>query len=327
MRKRTFSPSVDRCEDKCLMSVAWPTHVSAPYVDITTADPNYVKVDQLYLHTGVNHFTLGFITASSTGAPVWGNDANTLTSSLFGTQLQASLATLRSVPYTQGDVSASFGGAAGTELADYPGMTLANLKAAYQSVITTYGVTHIDFDIEGTALTNVTANTMRSQAIAALEVANPGLQVSVTLPCGLSGYTADGINLLKNMQANSAAFATVNAMAFDFGLGAGVDYGTQAITAGTAAATQVAGLTGNHTSTGAPNAAGWQQAGIIDMIITDDGGEVWTIADQTALRTFGESVGMGEISMWSTNRDSGVNYVPGYGNTNYAYDFIDRFYY
>ena len=50
-----------------------------------------------------------------------------------------------------GDVIVSFGGAANHELAEVITSATA-LQAAYQSMIDAYGLTHIDFDIEGAAV-------------------------------------------------------------------------------------------------------------------------------------------------------------------------------
>ncbi len=50
-----------------------------------------------------------------------------------------------------GDVIVSFGGAANQEMAEVITDPVA-LQAAYQSIIDAYGLTHIDFDIEGAAV-------------------------------------------------------------------------------------------------------------------------------------------------------------------------------
>ena len=78
------------------------------------------------------------------------------------------------------DVTISFGGQAGSELA----ATCANVTAlatAYQSVIDTYGVTHVDFDVEGAAVDNTAANTQpRCGDQAARDGQTASLKVSFT---------------------------------------------------------------------------------------------------------------------------------------------------
>ena len=91
-----------------------------------------------------------------------------------------------------GDVRISFGGEAGSELA-ITCTSAAQLQAAYQQVISAYAVNKIDFDIEGAAVANTAASARRDQALAALQAANPGLQISFTLPVLPSGLTSDGV--------------------------------------------------------------------------------------------------------------------------------------
>ena len=56
-------------------------------------------------------------------------------------------------------------------------------------MISTLDVTHIDFDIEGAAIAYTADNDLRFKAINALEAANPGLVVSVTIPVLPAGPT------------------------------------------------------------------------------------------------------------------------------------------
>ena len=66
-----------------------------------------------------------------------------------------------------GDVMISLGGQAGTSLAQWGsahGMTAAQLANAYAGVIDTYGITHLDFDIEGAAVAEPASIALHSQA-------------------------------------------------------------------------------------------------------------------------------------------------------------------
>ena len=114
----------------------------------------------------------------------------------------------------------SFGGAAGTELA-LACSTVDALQAQYQSVIDTYGFTRLDFDIEGSALSNTDANTRRAKAIAGLQAAasaaNKKLTVQFTLPVMPSGLTQGGRDLLQNAIDNGVDIGVVNVMAMDYG--------------------------------------------------------------------------------------------------------------
>ncbi|HEV2634219.1 MAG TPA: hypothetical protein VGX23_03670 [Actinocrinis sp.] len=122
---------------------------------------------------GLKTYTTAFVVAAGC-SPIWGDTLP-----------------VNNDPTISGDIAAakaggatpivSFGGADGTELAQAC-TTEASLQAAYQVVITSLGVTHLDFDIEGPTLDYTGANNLRFEAINGLEAANPGLVVSVTLP-------------------------------------------------------------------------------------------------------------------------------------------------
>jgi hypothetical protein len=83
-------------------------------------------------------------------------------------------------------------------------------------VISTLHVTHIDFDIEGAEIAYTADNAMRFQAINALEAANPGLVMSVTIPVLPSGPDATGQAFLAAAQAAGTRIDVINAMAMDW---------------------------------------------------------------------------------------------------------------
>ena len=76
------------------------------------------------------------------------------------------------------------------------------LENAYQTVITAYNLTHIDFDIEGGAEADHASIDRRSQALAALQTvaaaAGRTLDVSFTLPVLPTGLTSDGLDVLRS---------------------------------------------------------------------------------------------------------------------------------
>ena len=116
----------------------WPRRYFAPYVD-ATAWPTF-DLAGVARTTGIRYYQLGFIVADGSNRPSWGG-YYTMDQGF----LLSAIGTLRGMG---GDVLASFGGAAGSELATRI-TDLTALTSAYQSVITTYSLTHVDFDIEG----------------------------------------------------------------------------------------------------------------------------------------------------------------------------------
>ncbi len=107
-------------------------------------------------------------------------------------------------------------------------------------MLDTYHVNKIDFDIEGGAIANTSANHLRDQALVALEAANPDLKVSFTLPVLPTGLTNDGLNLLKQALTDGVHIDTVNIMAMDYGASVDSgDMGTDAISAAQATLAQM----------------------------------------------------------------------------------------
>ena len=209
----------------------------APYVDTSLYPPfNLVTTAE---RTGVKQFNLAFVVSGGSGGctPEWGG-----VTAIGSDPVASQIGALRAIG---GDVRISFGGEAGSELA-LTCTSVSQLAAAYQQVISAYGVSKIDFDIEGAAIENAAANTRRDQAIAALQAADPGLQMSFTLPVLPSGLTADGVAVLTGAVQAGVQIAAVNVMAMDYGDGAAPSpsgqLGTFAIDAATATDAQVASV-------------------------------------------------------------------------------------
>ncbi|MBN0045774.1 cellulose binding domain-containing protein [Streptomyces actuosus] len=259
----------------------------APYVDTSL----YPAFDLLASAdaTGVKNYNLAFITDGGGCAPKWGGVTD-LASDGVASQIGA----LRA---KGGDVRVSFGGASGTELAT--SCTSADaLAAAYGKAVDAYRLTKVDFDIEGGALPNTSANTRRAQAIARLQQQHPDLDVSFTLPVMPEGLTQDGVNLLADAEQNGVRTSTVNIMAMDYGASYSGDMGTYAEQAATATQAQIKSVLGLS------DGAAWKTVAVTPMIgVNDVASEVFKVDDATQLVNFAKSKGLGWLSMWSATRD------------------------
>ncbi|MFD6183737.1 cellulose binding domain-containing protein [Streptomyces goshikiensis] len=259
----------------------------APYVD-TSLYPTYDLLDTA-AKTGVKEFNLAFVTSGGACAPLWGG-----TTALDADRVASQIAALRA---KGGDVRVSFGGAAGSEL----GLVCTSadsLAAAYGKVVDTYGLTKVDFDIEGAALPDTAANTRRAQAIAQLQKSHPGLDVSFTLPVMPEGLTQPGVDLVANARRNGVAISAVNIMAMDYGPAYSGDMGGYAIQAATATQAQIKGVLGLS------DAAAWKAVAVTPMIgVNDVSSEVFTVQDATQLVEFARAKGLGWLAMWSGARD------------------------
>jgi hypothetical protein len=268
-------------------SGAFPGHFFAPYVDVTVY-PTF-NLTQSASSAG-KYFTLAFIVDGGSCQAAWGG--------VVPLSQNWMLSDVQSLRANGGDVIVSFGGQSGSELAQSCS-TAAAVQAQYQAVIDLYKLKRIDFDIEGAAEADPTSFSRRNQAIAALQQANPDLQVSFTLPVLPSGLTQDGLNLLQDAISKGVKLSTVNVMAMDYGQ-PDSQMGQDAINAGQATATQLQSL-----YSGLSSSQALAMVGITPMIgVNDTQGETFSLNDAQLLLNFAKSNGVGSLAMWSATRDT-----------------------
>ncbi|AUY51574.1 cellulose binding domain-containing protein [Streptomyces sp. CB01881] len=267
----------------------------APYVD-TSLYPPYDLVATAKA-TGVKNFNLAFVVSGGGCTPKWGG-----VSDLAADAVAAQIGALRAAG---GDVRVSFGGANGSELA-LACSSVADLTAVYQKTVDAFGLTKVDFDVEGGAIGNTAANTRRAQAIAQLQknaaAKGKALDVSFTLPALPSGLTQEGVNLVADAKSNGVAIGAVNIMAMDFGDGVAPNpqgqMGKYAIAAATATQAQVKSVLG------VDDAAAWRKVAVTPMIgVNDVASEIFTVADAKQLADFATSKHLAWLAMWSGTRD------------------------
>lgn len=271
--------------------------VAAPFIDLGAyPTPNLA---QIAATTGLRQFSLGFITAGSTGCSAsWFNS--------FDPGTAWDRADFDAVRALGGDVRPSFGGANGTELA-LACTDVAALTAQYQKVVDAYALDRIDFDIEGAAVVDHASVDRRSAAVAAVQAAQRAkgrdLKVTLTLPVLPNGLTADGVYILQSAKSHGLTVDTVNVMAMDYGDSAAPapagKMGTYAIQAAQATRAQIA-----QVWTGLTTAQTWAMVGATPMIGQNDNpSEVFTYADAQQLLTFAQQNHLGELGFWDVTRD------------------------
>jgi len=269
-----------------VVAPAQPSRTFAPYVDMTKATST---LRQLHAASGASTFTLAFVISGKACEPAWG--ATTLISA--DSRIVVEVAKHRE---GGGDVIVAFGGFDGLELAQTcPDAT--SLQAAYQLVIDKYKARTLDLDIEHTAIEDPASIDRRSQVLAALAAANPGLQINYTLPATPAGLTDLSVNVIKSAVKFSTPVAIVNLMAMDYGapvlLGA---MGPNAVAAASGAACQLKAL-------------GLKALiGITPMIgLNDSAGETFTLDDAKVVVNYAldNSTTVALVSFWSIGRDNG----------------------
>ncbi len=272
-----------------------PDHMFSPYIDMAMSQgADLVAISEA---ADIEHFTLAFMLGSDEGIG-WqgaGSIEDDTLYTLSGTTTTI-LEQVQAIQARGGNITISFGGAAGTEAA----LTAPNasvLQAQYQSVIDRSHVTSIDFDIEGAAVMDQHSITLRDQAIVGLQAANPDLQVSFTLPVMPTGLVESGLNLLRSAMSDGVRVDMVNIMTMDYGVGSDNNgqMGVSAIQASEATQRQLAALGLDA------------KIGITPMIgINDIPSEVFTLADARMLLAYAQAdPDVAMLSMWSVARDNG----------------------
>ncbi|WP_035853769.1 chitinase, partial [Kitasatospora azatica] len=272
----------------------FPAHYTAPYLQISGADAGDLAADRKA--SGVRYYTLAFLTPKSGCTPMWedGNEA-----------LGAFTPQVSALKAAGGDVIISFGGEAGGELAQTC-TSVANLTAAYANVVKTYGVTRLDFDIEGGVLDDTAANSRRDQALAALQKANPAVQVDFTVPVDPTGLESNALNLLKDAKSKGVKVNLVDIMTMDFGNGQNAL--KDAESAAEATHGQLAPIYGGS------SAQLWGKLGLTPIAGRNDDNENFTQANAATLESYAAARGIQELAFWE---------VDGYDRaTGYAYSKI-----
>ena len=253
--------------------------------------PTASQVTGIMTTTGEKNFILSFVLDAGGCTPAWDGSGSQLVSG------DSTVATLISaIRSAGGDAGVSFGGYNGTEL----GQTCASpsaLAAAYQSVISKYQLTHVDFDIENTALGDSANELKRFKAIAILEAQDPGLSVSLTIPMTSVGLPGTGTDEIRQAITAGARIDVFGIMDFDYGLTSGTQ-----VSSDETVASDVAGQL--ESLYGWTAATAWSHIGLTLMNgHTDQPSELFTQDTFTTLRGFAAASHAAWFSFWSLNRD------------------------
>jgi chitinase len=168
-----------------------------------------------------------------------------------------------------------------------------SLTAAYANVVSTYGVNRLDFDIEGSTLSDTAANTRRDQALAALQAQDPSVQVDYTLAVAPNGLPSQELGVLQDAKAQGVKVNLVNIMTMDFGNGQNAL--NDALSAAQATSGQLASLYGIS------SAQAYAMMGLTAIAGQNDDNEVFSTANASTLESFAATNGVGELSFWEVD--------------------------
>ena len=277
----------------------------APYFETWTKD----KLPAEAGASGARTLTLAFLQTPRRGScsVTWNGDRKQPVRP--GGRYTTQIAKLRA---RGGDVVPSFGGYSadqgGTEIADSC-RSVPAIARAYESVVTAYGVTHLDMDVEANSLNKPAGIARRSAALRLLQdwAARTRRHVRITFTLGVEpwGLPANCLAILKSAVAQGVRFS-VNIMAFDYYIKAsktGIEMGTAAIQA----------LHGTHRQLGRlyPGLTGprlWALEGITLLPGIDDypkKTEVTYLSDTRKVAQFARAHRMPLVSVWALQRDNG----------------------
>ncbi|MER7007392.1 chitinase [Dactylosporangium sp. NPDC000555] len=260
-------------------------YASAPYLmPFDNSPPDPVEVMNA---TGQKAFQLAFILAPNGGGctPTW--DGTRAVSS--DTDAANLIARIRA---NGGDVSVSIGGYGGTKLGQTCG-TPAATAAAYQQVVTKYGLKAIDFDLEEPEYENAAAVHNELGAAQILQRNNPGLYISVTTAGTAAGTGWFGQQMLN--EAKSLGFTPDNYSIMPF------DGGFNGASAQTGALEAFHGILMN--TFGWDSATAYAHEGVSMMNGRSDVGEYFRQADFQTVLDYATSHHLARYTYWSVNRD------------------------
>ncbi len=268
------------------LAANWPAKVFAPYMYIGSGD-NF-QITQCDDACGQKFYTIAFIIADEHNNPAW-DGRWPMSTNLYAGQINE-------IRKRGGDVIVSFGGGGGTELALVETNATA-LQAKYQSVIDSYQLTWLDFDIEGGAMQKTNINHLRNSVLANLQAKNPGLIISYTLPVDPNGIPKSARLLLADAKAQGVKVYSANVMTMDYGRHFSKDKKMSDIAIASALKAREQCLTIDPAI----------QIGLTPMIGNNDvRGEVFTQTDAQELKAWADTQPwICSLSFWSCNRDNG----------------------
>jgi chitinase len=263
------------------LSANW--YESAPYY--STMDSS-VDLGQVMSATGQKAFDMAFILASgSSCSPSWdGSDPVSSDTEVAGE--------INSVRSAGGDVIVSVGGYNGTKLGQVCSSAAAT-AAAYQQVITTYGLHAFDFDLEEPEIENSTAIAYELGAAQILQQEDPGLFISITMPSTPTGANYFGQLLLNEAKSLGFTPNDYTIMPFDDGF-----------SGGSSQVTALQDFNSQLMSTfGWSSSQAYAHEGFSGMNGRTDSAEYFYQSDFQTVLSFAESNGLSRFTFWSVNRD------------------------
>ncbi|MGL4773910.1 MAG: glycosyl hydrolase family 18 protein [Clostridium sp.] len=297
--------------------IEWPAQVNAPFADMTAWNNGDFSVNgalnlkKIVEDTGVKFFNLGFIQATSgiSDGKVnwgWGGFSSLNEKNPNDTQYQGIKQAIKDVRALGGDVAISLGGLNGTAIWEVT-QDVDVLYNTYKEIVTGYGLTKLDLDIEGSSATNKAYNVANAKAIKKIQD-ETGVEVALTLAVLPSGLTKVQLDVLEAYLSEGVDVDLVNIMTMCYGdatLLPGENYGTASLRAVDSTKDQVKDYFKKYANTELTDAEAYRKIGTtVSVGFEGEAHPIFTKEWTDLVVDHAIEKGIGMTSMWSINRDS-----------------------
>ncbi|WP_197914086.1 glycosyl hydrolase family 18 protein [Listeria sp. PSOL-1] len=309
--------------------IEWPNQVVAPFVDDAAwmNDANYSNngapnIQKLSSESGVKFFNLGFIQSSGgtkDGKLNWGWAGLSALSEEGDTdQYKGIKKGIKELRDSGGDVTISFGGLnsgafwTATQDTDV-------LYNTYKEIVDGYGLTRIDFDVEGGAM-DYKQNQANAKAVKELQE-KTGVKVTLTLPVMPSGLTVAGENVVKAYLEAGVELTNVNIMAMCYGESV-PDYAQGSIEAIDNTKDQVKTAFKQYAKQTLSDSEAYGKVGVTPSIGFESSNHPYFSTEMmNKVVQHAKDKGLGMVAFWSMNRDAQID--GGQGKVENRYEFTD----
>jgi chitinase len=240
---------------------------------------------------GLKYATLAFVISDSVNpTEIW-------------SQITASIPDMQNFIKNGGFLIISCGGATGSYLEST--MSEDQQFTALDSLLQQTGCRGLDFDVEGSAPSNISWNTQRAKVITRLQQKYPGLYISYTIAINQVMPTWDQLaipqlelSMLQNAISLGVKINTINGMLMDTSLDSTGTWGGTAVNMCESMHSQIKTLYPNLT-----DAQAYTMIGATPMIGRNDNSTIFTLADTQTLTNYAIKNNIGVLSFWALQRD------------------------
>lgn len=312
--------------------IQWPEQVFAPFVDMTAyvsgteySNNGAPNLKELSLQSDTKYFNLGFMQATGVTEGridwAWGSFAGLNERNNDGWQYEGIKKSIKELRENGGDVTISFGGLESGALWEVSN-DKNQLINAYSEIIEGYGLTRIDFDVEG-GIQGYAQNKINAQAVKEVQDAT-GVEVTLTLPVMDFGLTQDGLGTLQAYLEAGVDLSIVNIMTMCYGPSV-TDYAQGSIDAVENTKNQVQNYYKQYASKELTDKEAFRKIGTTTSIgYENEFHPFFSVDMMSKVVAHAKEKSIGQVSFWSVNRDAKIDNGVGKVENRYEYSTISK---